>query len=320
MSESPRLLDLVRARVRTLHYSTRTEQAYLYWIKGYIRFHKLRHPADMGVSEVEAYLSHLAVSRNVAAATQNQALSALLFLYKEVLEMDIPWVENVTRARRPAKLPVVLTESEVQALLSHLEGMHSLIARMLYGGGLRLMECLRLRVQDVDFEYRKVIVRDGKGSKDRTTVLPDSIVLDLRQQLTRVRQMHQQDCAAGFGEVYLPYALHRKYPNAGRELGWQYYFPSAQRSRDSVTGRIGRHHVHEKTVQRAIKKAVRQAGIHKPATCHTLRHSFATHLLENGSDIRTVQDLLGHKEVSTTQIYTHVTRRGALGVVSPLDR
>lgn len=320
MSKTPKLLDLVRARIRTLHYSIRTEQAYLYWIRWYIRHHDYHHPAEMGASEIEQFLTFLAVERNVAASTQNQALSALLFLYKEVLDKDVPWIENVTRAKRQARLPVVLTDTEVKGLLAHLSWPHSLIAQLLYGAGLRLMECMRLRVKDVDFSYRQIIVRDGKGQKDRVTLLPDATVDELKIQIAKVRTIHEQDCARGFGEVYLPNALGRKYPGAARELGWQYVFPSAHLSNDPRSNKRRRHHVQGQAVQRAVKKAVLASGINKPASCHSLRHSFATHLLENGYDIRTVQDLLGHKDVKTTQIYTHVMRRGANGVRSPLDR
>jgi len=320
MSKAPKLLDVVRSRIRTLHYSTSTEKSYTYWIRYFIRFHQYRHPREMGVADIEAFLSFLAVERNVSASTQNQALSSLLFLYKEVLELDIPWVENVTRAKRPARLPVVLSSREVAAMMSQLQGRHLMIAQLLYGAGLRLMECLRLRVKDVDFEYAQITVRNGKGQKDRTTVLPRAVEKSLKAHLSHVRALHEQDCDQGFGEVYMPYALSRKYPGAARDFAWQFVFPSGNRSTDPRSGVVRRHHIQHQSVQRAIKKAVRQAGINKPATCHTLRHSFATHLLENGADIRTVQDLLGHKDVSTTQIYTHVTRRGAHGVVSPLDR
>ena len=319
MTEAPKLLDLVRARIRVLHYSIRTEKSYVYWIRSYIRFNKYRHPKEMGIREVEAFLSFLAVERNVAAATQNQALSALLFLYKEVLQQDIPWVENVTRAKRPARLPVVLSPSEVQAVIARLDGQYALIARLLYGSGMRLMECLRLRVKDVDFNYRRVLVRDGKGQKDRVTVLPDTLKEPMRAQVERVRKIHEQDCSEGFGKVQLPYALKRKYPDADREIGWQFVFPMADRSVDPESGIKRRHHVYPQTMQRAMKKAVRQSGLGKPASCHSLRHSFATHLLEGGSDIRTVQELLGHADVNTTMIYTHVLNRGGLAVRSPLD-
>jgi integron integrase len=316
----PRLLDLVRERIRTKHYSLRTEQTYLQWIRRFILFHGKRHPREMGAPEVEAFLSNLATERNVAASTQMQALSALLFLYKEVLGIDLPWLSNLTRARKPRHLPVVLTVDEVKALLARLQGRNSLMAELLYGAGLRLMECVRLRVKDVDFAMGQITVRDGKGFKDRVTMLPASVVEPLKRYLEKVKAIHNDDLQAGFGEVSLPFALARKYPNAGREWGWQYVFPSSHRSIDPYSHKERRHHLDEKVLQRAIKSAVRAAGLVKPASCHTLRHSFATHLLQSGYDIRTVQELLGHKDVSTTMIYTHVLNRGGHGVVSPLDR
>jgi len=319
MTVKPRLLDQVREKIRLKHYSIRTEQAYVDWIKRYILFHGKRHPQEMGKQEVEQFLTHLAVERNVAASTQNQALSAILFLYKEVLEQDIGWLENVERAKRPARLPVVLTATEARAVLAHLEGRHRLMAHLLYGAGLRLMECVRLRVKDLDFEYRQITVRDGKGQKDRLTLLPDSLIGPLQTHLADVKILHEQDLRQGFGNVYLPFALDRKYPNAGREWGWQYVFPAAQRSIDPRSHIERRHHLDEQTLQRAFKNAVRAADLTKPASCHSLRHSFATHLLMSGYDIRTVQELLGHKDVSTTMIYTHVLNRGGRGVVSPLD-
>ena len=319
MNVKPKLLDQVRAKIRLKHYSIRTEQAYVDWIRRYILFHGKRHPQEMGKPEVEQFLSHLAVERNVAASTQNQALSAILFLYKEVLEKNIGWLDDVERAKRPARLPVVLTAAEVRAVLAHLEGRHRLMANLLYGAGLRLMECVRLRVKDLDFEYRQITVRDGKGQKDRLTMLPDALAGPLRTHLADVKILHEQDLQEGFGNVYLPFALERKYPNAGQEWGWQYVFPASQRSIDPRSNIERRHHLDEQTLQRAFKSAVRASGITKPASCHSLRHSFATHLLMAGYDIRTVQELLGHKDVSTTMIYTHVLNRGGKGVVSPLD-
>ena len=319
MNVKPKLLDQVRAKIRLKHYSIRTEQAYVDWIRRYILFHGKRHPQEMGKPEVEQFLSHLAVERNVAASTQNQALSAILFLYKEVLEKNIGWLDDVERAKRPARLPVVLTAAEVRAVLAHLEGRHRLMANLLYGAGLRLMECVRLRVKDLDFEYRQITVRDGKGQKDRLTMLPDALAGPLRTHLADVKILHEQDLQEGFGNVYLPFALERKYPNAGREWGWQYVFPASQRSIDPRSNIERRHHLDEQTLQRAFKNAVRASGVAKPASCHSLRHSFATHLLMAGYDIRTVQELLGHKDVSTTMIYTHVLNRGGKGVVSPLD-
>lgn len=319
-AQPPRLLDQVRNEIRRRHYSIRTEQAYLDWIKRFILFHRKKHPREMGAPQVKQFLTHLAVDRNVAASTQNQALSALLFLYKEVLKIDLPWLGEIERAKKPQRLPVVLTAEEVRRVLARLDGQHGLMAELLYGAGLRLLECVRLRVKDVDFGYRQITVRDGKGEKDRLTMLPQAAIEPLRAHLEKVKVLHEHEVEEGFGEVYLPYALERKYPNAAREWGWQYVFPARNRSLDPRSGKTRRHHVDEQSLQRAVKKAVRAAGLTKPASCHTLRHSFATHLLQSGYDIRTVQELLGHKEVSTTMIYTHVLNRGGQGVVSPLDR
>jgi integron integrase len=317
--QSPRLLDQVRGKIRLKHYSIRTEQAYLDWIKRFVLHFDKRHPSEMGAREVEAFLTHLAVEGKVAAATQNQAKSALLFLYREVLEQDLPWLENVERAKAPRRLPVVLTEKEVASVLSRLTGTHWLVAGLLYGSGLRIMEALRLRVKDIEFSRGEILVREGKGFKDRVTMLPAVLVDPLKAHLKRVRDLHEQDVEEGYGEVYLPYALARKYPNAGREWGWQYAFPSKNRAVDPRSGVVRRHHVQDQAIQRAIRQAVRDAGIVKPATPHTLRHSFATHLLTSGYDIRTVQELLGHKDVTTTMIYTHVLNKGGRGVTSPLD-
>lgn len=319
MPREPRLLDQVRDRIRVLHYSYRTEQTYLAWIRRYILFHGKRHPREMGKSEVEAFLSHLALQRKVAASTQNQALSAILFLYRQVLGIELGWLEDVVRARKSERLPVVLSRDEVQSLLARIDGEKGLMAGLLYGAGLRLMECVRLRVKDVDFGMNQILVRDGKGRKDRVTVLPRSLVDPLRRQVERVRHIHAQDLKRGYGEVYLPFALARKYPNAPRETAWQYLFPSTRLSQDPRSGRTMRHHKDEKALQRAVKNAVRGSGIEKPASCHSLRHSFATHLLESGYDIRTVQELLGHRDVRTTMVYTHVLNRGGRGVRSPLD-
>jgi len=315
----PKLLDQVQAVLRTKHYSIRTERVYLDWIKRYILFHDKTHPAQMGAAEVEAFLSHLAVAGKVAASTQNQAKSALLFLYREVLAIELPWLDNVTQAKMPQRLPVVLTASEVKSVLNRLDGTLWLMASLLYGGGLRLMECVRLRVKDVDFEMRQVTVREGKGFKDRVTMLPESSIAPLQAHLARVKALHDEDVAAGYGAVYLPYALDKKYPNAAKEWGWQYVFPARNLSLDPRSGVTRRHHVDEKSLQRAVKRAAQQAGIAKPVTPHTFRHSFATHLLQSGYDIRTVQELLGHKDVQTTMIYTHVLNRGGKGVQSPLD-
>lgn len=317
---TPRLLDRVRERCRVKHYSRRTEQAYVAWAWRYIRANGGQHPRKLGGAEVEAFLTRLANEGKVAAATQNQALAALLFLYREVLGDKLPWMENVVRAKAPRRVPVVLSPEEVGRLLAMLEGTVWLMAALLYGTGMRLMECVRLRVKDVDFDRQEIVVRDGKGGKDRRVPLPRRLRESLQQAMTRVRISHVQDQMAGLDAVWLPHALARKYPEAGRELGWQYLFPAASPSRDPCTGAIRRHHIDEAVLQRGVKVARTRAGIVKPATCHTLRHSFATHLLEAGHDIRTVQELLGHKDVATTQIYTHVLGRGAGAVLSPLDR
>ena len=316
-----KLLDQVRDRLRVNHYSIRTEQVYVDWIKRFIWFHGKRHPKDLGARDIEAFLTHLAVKGKVAASTQNQAKSALLFLYREVLEQALPWLDQVTQARVPKRLPVVLTIAEVQAVLKCLPETYWLIASLLYGAGLRLMEAMRLRVKDVEFVRREIVVREGnKDAKDRVTMLPESAIEPLKRHLANVKAQHVEDLTAGFGEVYLPFALAKKYPNAGREWGWQYIFPSTKLSQDPRSTATRRHHLDEKGMQRAMKQALRDAGIVKLATPHTLRHSFATHLLMSGYDIRTVQKLLGHSDVSTTMIYTHVLNRGGKGVVSPLDQ
>lgn len=314
------LLDHVRHRIRLKHYSLRTEQAYCDWIRRFVVFHGKRHPSGLGAGEVEAFLTSLAVEGRVAASTQNQAKSALLFLYKEVLGVELPWLDNVERARTPARLPVVLTRDEVSRVLARLHGVHRLIGSLLYGTGLRILEAMRLRVKDVEFSRREILVRDGKGAKDRVTMLPARLVAPLRDQLAHARELHRVDLEDGCGAVWLPFALDRKYPGAAREWGWQYVFPAEARSTDPRDGVERRHHLSEQAFQRAMKNAVRGAGVAKPATPHTLRHSFATHLLEAGYDIRTVQELLGHSDVSTTMIYTHVLNRGGRGVVSPIDR
>jgi len=315
----PKLLDQVRDRIRVKHYSIRTETQYVQWIKRFILFHGKRHPIEMGAAEVEAFLSHLAVVGQVSASTQNQALSALLFLYKEVLLIDLPWLDNVVRAKRPQRLPCVLTRTEARNVLTRISGIYGLMANLLYGTGMRLMECVRLRVKDVDFERGEILIRDGKGAKDRVTMLPESLKDSLLAHLHQRRTLFDNDTRLGKAAVYLPDALERKYPNAATDWAWQYIFPSGSLSVDPRSGVERRHHIDEKLLQRAMKKAVQASGIAKPATPHTLRHSFATHLLDSGYDIRTVQELLGHSDVSTTMIYTHVLNKGGRGVHSPLD-
>ena len=316
---TPRLLDQVRAAIRVRHYSRRTEDTYVHWIRRFILFHAKRHPQEMGEREVTAFLTYLAVDKNVAASTQNQALAAILFLYQKVLEMKLDWLEDVVRARRPKRLPVVLSRDEVTRLLNALQGMPQLIARLMYGTGMRLLEALRLRVKDIDFSRCQVIVRAGKGDKDRYTVLPQALIEPLQAHLQKVQALHQADLAQGFGSVQLPFALARKYPNADREWGWQYVFPSGKFSTARGDAVLRRHHLDEKNLQRNIRQAVERCRFGKPVSSHTLRHCFATHLLENGYDIRTIQELLGHKDVTTTMIYTHVLNKGGRGVRSPLD-
>lgn len=314
-----RLLDQMRDALKTRHYSLRTETAYVDWVRRFILFHGKRHPQEMGKAEIESFLTHLAVDRKVAASTQNQALSALLFLYRELLHQDVDGFD-IVRARKPKRLPVVLTRSESLRVLSAMSGVTQLMAKLLYGSGLRCLECARLRVKDVDFDQRLIVLRDGKGEKDRITMLPENVIPALREHLERVKQLHGKDLAEEHGAVYLPYALEIKYPNANREWSWQYIFPAKSLSPDPRTGAKRRHHRSESSLQKAVKSAAHLAGISKPASPHTFRHSFATHLLENGYDIRTVQELLGHKDVKTTMIYTHVLTRGGLAVRSPLDQ
>jgi integron integrase len=323
-SKPPKLLDRVRTRLRIGHYSIRTEEAYVGWIRRYILFHGKRHPAEMGTAEVEAFLTSLAVEGRVAASTQNQAMAALLFLYTHVLEIPLGSIDAL-RAKRPKRLPVVLSRDEVRAVLGRMEGVYRLMAELMYGSGLRLLECCRLRVKDVDFDRRQIVVREGKGDKDRVVPLPGSVVERLQGRIEVVRHQHRDDLAGGLGRVWLPTALAEKFPKADRELGWQYLFPSSRLSLDprAETGsppiRL-RHHLDENQIQKKVRAAVIATGLTKRASCHTLRHSFATHLLEAGADIRTVQELLGHQDISTTMLYTHVLQRGACGVVSPLDR
>ena len=319
-SGGPRLLDRVRHAMRTRHYSRRTEKAYVGWIKRYIFFHGKRHPAEMGAAEVSRFLTALAVDRKVAASTQNQAMNALVFLYRVVLEHDLPWLDDVVRARRPRHLPVVFTRDEIRRVLARLDGPSRLIALLLYGCGLRLLECLQLRMKDLDFTANQITIRSGKGDRDRVTMLPATAKPGLLERIACVRRQHAHDVERGGGWVWLPDALARKYPRAAREVGWQWVFPATRHYVDTLTGQQRRHHLHETLVQRAVRDALRAAGIAKHASCHTFRHSFATHLLEDGHDIRTVQELLGHRDVTTTMIYTHVLNRGPAAVRSPADR
>lgn len=316
---APMLLEVVRERIQAKHYSRRTEEAYTNWIKKFVAFHHEQHPRDMGASEVEAFLTDLAVNGKVSASTQTQALSALLFLYRDVLGIDLPWMDGLVRAKPSQRVPMVLSVNEIHRLMANLEGMYSLMARLIYGSGMRLMECVRLRVKDVDFDRLEVTVREGKGRKDRVTMLPQSLVPELQAHLKKVQVLFDMDRKDDIPGVEMPDALAKKYPNAGKEWGWFWVFPASGLSDDPRTGIHRRHHIYEQNIQRAIRVGVKKAGIAKPATTHTLRHSFATHLLENGYDIRTVQELLGHSDVSTTMIYTHVLNKGGRGVISPLD-
>lgn len=317
--DSPKLLDRMRAEIRVRHYSIRTEETYLDWARRFILYHNKQHPKDLGADEVQAFLSYLALERNVSSSTQNQAKSALLFLYRDVLKVELPWLDEVVSAKNGKRLPVVLTSSEVRRLLNGMSGSMGLTATLLYGTGMRLLEGLRLRVKDIEFERREIIVREGKGNKDRVTVLPENLILPLQTHLQKIKALHERDLEAGFGEVYMPNALSKKFPKDARAWSWQYVFPSTVRSIDPRSGIERRHHVHEASVQRAVREAARVAEIHKPVTPHVLRHSFATHLLQAGYDIRTVQELLGHTNVETTMIYTHVLNKGGKGVKSPLD-
>jgi integron integrase len=315
-----KLLDQLRNRIRAKHFSLRTEQNYIQWIKRFILFHHKRHPAEMTGKEINEYLTYLAVKANVAAATQNQALNAIIFFYREIVNREIPNIGEFIRAKTVHRLPVVLSKDEVNNLLNYLEGQNKLMAGLLYGAGLRLLECLRLRIKDIDFQYNQITVHDAKGHKDRITILPHSLKESLQLHIKSVKILHQQDLHAGYGSVYLPYALERKYKNAAADFCWQYVFPADTLSIDPRSGIKRRHHLSESVLQRAVKQVVYRSKILKPATCHTLRHSFATHLLENGYDIRTVQELLGHKDVRTTMIYTHVLNRGGVAVKSPIDK
>lgn len=317
--QKPKLLDQIRAVVRVRHLSRRTEEAYIGWILRFIRFHNVRHPQEMGEKEIRAFLSHLAVEANVSASTQNQALNAIVFLYKQVLKKELQDFGSWHRAKRPKRLPAVFSHTEATAVLNQMQGTPRLMASLLYGAGLRLFECIRLRVKDVDFGRHQIVVRDGKGSVDRVTLLPEAVVDPLSLHIQKVKLLHKEDCAAGYGEVSLPFALGRKYPNAARSFSWQYVFPASKKSRDPESNVIRRHHVDESALQREVTRAVRASGMTKQASCHSFRHSFATRLLEQGYDIRTVQKLLGHKDVRTTMIYTHVADKGPYGVRSPLD-
>jgi len=317
--QSKKLLEQVSDAIRTKHYSQRTEKTYIDWIRRYILYHGKKHPREMGVSEVQAFITHLAAHGNVSASTQNQALSAITFLYRHVLNMELEFPADTIRPDRSKHLPVVLTPQEARQVISNLNGLPKLMTKVLYGSGLRIMECLRLRVKDLDFGNRQIVLRDGKGEKDRFTILPDSIIEDLQAHLIVVRAIHEKDLKEGFGETSLPYALERKYKSASKEWLWQYVFPASARSLDPNSKREKRHHLDPSMLQKAIRKAAQSAKINKQITPHTFRHSFATHLLQNGYDIRTVQELLGHKDVKTTMIYTHVLQRGGLAVRSPLD-
>jgi len=317
--KSRKLLDQIRDAIRLKHYSYSTEKTYVHWARRYILFHNKRHPAEMGAVEIETFLTHLAKEDNVSASTQNQALNALLFLYRSVLKIDLAIPIHALRAKRSEHLPTVLSKEETAQVLSGVQGLHQLMAKLLYGSGLRLMECLRLRVKDIDFEQSQIIVREGKGEKDRATMLPSSLVEPLKTQIAYIRKLHELDLEQGFGSVELPFALARKYPNADKEFAWQYIFPSDRRSTDPRSGIIHRHHLDPSGLQRAVRAAAKLAKIDKPVSPHTFRHCFATHLLEAGYDIRTVQELLGHKDIKTTMIYTHVLNRGPKAVRSPLD-
>jgi len=319
VKQKPKLLDQVRHALRTKHYAMKTEEAYVHWIKRFILFHNKRHPKEMGEKEINQFITHLAVKEKVAASTQNQALCAIVFLYKHILKIELGDLGDVTWAKKPKRVPVVFTRKEVQIIINQFTGMNWLMGMLLYGAGLRLTECLQLRVNDIDFEYKQITVHNAKGAKDRVTPLPDRLIEPLKEHLKYVKELHDKDINDGYTSVYLPYALERKFPNAGKEFGWKFVFPATQISTDPRTGIRRRHHIHESVIQKAVKQAIRKAGITKHASCHTFRHSFATHLLEAGYDIRTVQELLGHNDVKTTMIYTHVLHQGGLGVKSPAD-
>jgi integron integrase len=314
----PKLLDEVRTQLRVNHYSKKTEEAYLNWIKRYIYFHNKTHPEKLDKSDIQKFLNHLTINNNVSSSTQNQALQGILFLYKNILKQDVGWIEEIKRSSRVKHLPVVFSKSEISRIFEHLSGTPKIIVSLLYGSGLRLSEALRLRIKDIDFDYKQIIVRDGKGEKDRHTVLPVSIINDLKKHLNKVFNLHKEDLKKGKGDTILPYALKKKYPNAGKDFYWQYAFPAEKYIRDENSGLSYRYHIHPSTIQRTVKTAIKKAGVNKQGSPHTFRHSFATHLLENGCDIRTIQELLGHQSIKTTMIYTHVLNRG-LGIKSPLD-
>jgi integron integrase len=317
--KKPKLLDQVRSVLRVKHYSYRTEQNYIHWIKRYIYFHNKKHPSDLNEKKISEFLSFLAVKEKVSASTQNQAMCAIVFMYKNVIKKEIGEFKELVWAKRPKKIPVVFTIDEANSVIKNLSGIHQVLAKLLYGAGLRLQECLQLRIKDLDFKYKQIYIRNGKGNKDRVTMLPDSLIEELKDQVSKVNTIHKKDLGNGFGSVYLPFALEKKYPSASKEFGWQYVFPGKNISEDPRTGIKRRHHIHETVLRKAVKVAIKKSEIHKQAGCHTFRHSFATHLLEQGYDIRTVQELLGHKDVNTTMVYTHVLNRGASGVRSPLD-
>ena len=313
-----KLLDKVKTEIRTRHYSKRTEQAYTGWIKKFILFHNKKHPAEMGEAEIRAFINNLSTNHHVSSSTQNQALQGILFLYKNILEKDVGWINEIKRSARVKHLPIVFSKQEVIKIFEYLNGLPKLVVSLLYGSGLRLSEALRIRVKDIDFDYKQVIVRDGKGEQDRITMLPVSIIPNLKTHLNEVYLVHKKDLKEGLGEAILPYALKKKYPNAGKEFGWQYAFPANKHIFNRQNKLKVRYHIHSSTIQRAVKEAMRKSGVNKPGSPHTFRHSFATHLLENGNDIRSIQELLGHKSVKTTMIYTHVLNRG-VGIKSPLD-
>ena len=319
LQKNPGLLDRTRIAIRTLHYSRKTEKSYIFWIKRFIFFHNKRHPDEMAEKEISEFINYLAIKGKMSSSTQNTALCSIIFLYKHVIKKEIANIDDLVWAKKPKRIPVVFTQTEVKAVFKELGGNYRIMASLLYGAGLRLMECLRLRVKDIDFEYSQILVRDGKGQKDRVTTLPETVKNDLREHLKKVKEQHENDLKSGLGSVYLPFALERKYPNANKEWAWQYVFPSVRISTDPETGIRRRHHLDESVLQKAVKTAIAKAGINKHAGCHTFRHSFATHLLEQGNDIRTVQELLGHEDLNTTKIYTHVMNKSRLAVKSPAD-